>query len=126
MVYTLARETHDADLLLGQKTKVQHSFAYSDGFGREIQKKSQAESGPLVPGGPELSPRWVSSGWTIFNNKGKPVRQYEPFFTDTHHFEFDVRIGVNPVTFYDPSSVSLQRCIRITPTRRSSSIPGSK
>ncbi|WP_411916336.1 RHS repeat-associated core domain-containing protein [Paenibacillus polymyxa] len=47
-------------------------------------------------------PRWVGSGWTVFNNKGKPVRQYEPFFTDTHRFEFDVRIGVSPVLFYDP------------------------
>src|SRR5262249_32828181 len=46
--------------------------------------------------------RWVGSGWTIFNNKGKPVRQYEPFFTDTHRFDFDVRIGVSPVLFYDP------------------------
>ena len=50
----------------------------------------------------DVSPRWVGSGWTIFNNKGKPVRQYEPFFTDTHRFEFDVRIGVSPVLFYDP------------------------
>src|SRR5262249_50279385 len=30
------------------------------------------------------------------------VRQYEPFFTDTHRFEFDVKIGVSPVLFYDP------------------------
>ena len=50
----------------------------------------------------DFSPRWVGSGWTVFNNKGKPVRQYEPFFTDTHRFEFDVRIGVSPVLFYDP------------------------
>src|SRR3712207_819524 len=50
----------------------------------------------------DVSPRWVGSGWTVFNNKGKPVRQYEPFFTDTHGFEFDVRIGVSPVLFYDP------------------------
>ena len=26
-------------------------------------------------------------GWTVFNNKGQPVRQFEPFFTDTHAFE---------------------------------------
>ncbi|HEX2742311.1 MAG TPA: RHS repeat-associated core domain-containing protein [Rubrobacter sp.] len=38
----------------------------------------------------------------MFNNKGKPVRQYEPFFTDDHSFEFEVRIGVSPVLFYDP------------------------
>jgi RHS repeat-associated protein len=51
----------------------------------------------------DVSPRWVGTGWTVFNNKGKPVRQYEPFFTDTHLFEFDVRIGVSPVLFYDPA-----------------------
>ncbi|MGF1614664.1 MAG: SpvB/TcaC N-terminal domain-containing protein [Gammaproteobacteria bacterium] len=99
-VYTLARETHDADLEPGQQTKVQHSFSYSDGFGREIQKKIQAEPEKIngVPG----PLRWVGSGWTIFNNKGKPVRQYEPFFSATHRFEFGVQVGVSPILFYDP------------------------
>jgi RHS repeat-associated protein len=103
VVYTLVRETHDADLSPGQKTKVQHSFSYSDGFGREIQKKIQAEPGPLSPGGPSMNPRWVGSGWTIFNNKGKPVRKYEPFFTDTHHFESGKVHGVSSIMFYDPA-----------------------
>ena len=31
VVYTLARETHDADLAPGQQTRIQHSFSYSDG-----------------------------------------------------------------------------------------------
>ena len=119
VVYTLARETHDADLQPNQQTKIQHTFSYSDGFGREIQKKIQAESGPVpkrdangkvvvgADGQPEMTPndvtpRWVGSGWTLLNNKGKPVRQYEPFFTDAHRFEFDIKIGVSPVLFYDP------------------------
>ncbi len=102
VVYTLLRESHDADLGPGQKTKVQHGFSYSDGFGREIQKKIQAEPGPLIENGPNISPRWVGSGWTIFNNKGKPVRQYEPFFSATHSFEFGVQVGVSPILFYDP------------------------
>ena len=86
----------------GEQTRIQHAFSYSDGFGREIQKKIQAEPGPLVPGGAEVGPRWVGSGWTIFNNKGKPVRQYEPFFSATHRFEFARTEGVSPVLFYDP------------------------
>ncbi|GLV61129.1 hypothetical protein KDH_79460 [Dictyobacter sp. S3.2.2.5] len=102
VVYTLARETHNADLEPGKQTKIQHSFSYSDGFGREIQKKIQAEPGPLVEGDPISNPRWVGSGWTIFNNKGKPVRQYEPFFDDTHHFMFAQAAGVSPILFYDP------------------------
>ena len=102
---TLARETHKSDLTTGQETKVQITFSYSDGFSREIQKKIQAEPGPVVDQGPVTDPRWVGSGWTIFNNKGKPVRQYEPFFSQLakgHQFEFGVQVGVSPILCYDP------------------------
>ena len=106
IVYTMARETHSFDLRPGEQTKIQHSFSYSDGFGREIQKKIQAEPGPVVEGGPVVNPRWVSTGWTILNNKGKPVRQYEPFFSQLpqkrHRFEFGIQVGVSPILFYDP------------------------
>lgn len=103
---TLIRETHASSPLPPQGLKIQLSFSYSDGFGREIQKKIQAEPGPLDvndPQAPVVNPRWVGSGWTIFNNKGKPVRQYEPFFSATHRFEFNVIHGVSPVLFYDPA-----------------------
>jgi RHS repeat-associated protein len=116
---TLARETHASAQLPPQGLKIQISFSYSDGFGREIQRKFQAETGSVpkrdadgkIIVGPDglplmttnnFSPRWVGSGWIIFNYKGKPIRQYEPFFTDRHHFEFDMRIGVSRVLFYDP------------------------
>jgi RHS repeat-associated protein len=97
----LARDTHANAPLPPQGLRIQLTFAYSDGFGREIQKKTEAEPGPTVEGGPVVDPRWVGSRWTIFNNKGKPVRQYEPFFSATHHFEFGVQAGVSPVLFYD-------------------------
>ncbi|WP_217646262.1 SpvB/TcaC N-terminal domain-containing protein [Halomonas korlensis] len=98
---TLARETHLSAPLPPQGLKIQLSFSYSDGFGREIQQKIQAE--PKKVNGVAGPPRWVGSGWTIFNNKGKPVRQYEPFFSATHRFEFGVMVGVSPVLFYDPA-----------------------
>ncbi len=97
---TLARETHASAPLPPQGLKIQISCAYSDGFGREVQKKIQAE--PEKVNGVSGPPRWVGSGWTIFNNKGKPVRQYEPFFSVTHRFEFGVQVGVSPILFYDP------------------------
>ncbi len=100
---TLARETHLNAPLPPQGLKIQLSFACSDGFGREIQRKIQAEPGPIVEGGPIVRPRWVGSGWTVFNNKGKPIRQYEPFFSSTHRFEFGVQAGVSSVLFYDPA-----------------------
>jgi RHS repeat-associated protein len=103
---TLARETHVSDPLPPSGLRIQIAFSYSDGLGREIQKKIQAEPGPLVDKGPVVDPRWVGSGWTIFNNKGKPVRQYEPFFSQLpakrHDFEFSAKVGVSPVLFYDP------------------------
>ncbi|HEX2270692.1 MAG TPA: SpvB/TcaC N-terminal domain-containing protein, partial [Pyrinomonadaceae bacterium] len=98
---TLTRETHFADPG-GSQTKIQISFSYNDGFGREIQKKIEAEPGTVVDGGPVANPRWVVSGWTIFNNKGKPVRKFEPFFSATHHFDFANTVGVSPFLFYDP------------------------
>jgi RHS repeat-associated protein len=102
---TLARETHVSGLAANEQTKIQIGLSYSDGFGREIQKKIQAEPGRLDlddPNAPIVDPRWVGSGWTIFNNKGKPVRQYEPFFDDTHDFKFARITGVSPILFYDP------------------------
>jgi hypothetical protein len=86
VVYTLARETHASDPVPAGGLKIQHSFSYSDGFSREIQRKIQAEPGPVpqrdanstiivgTDGQPEMtpnevSPRWVGSGWTVFNNR---------------------------------------------------------
>ncbi len=100
---TLARETHLSAPMPPQGLEIQLSFSYSDGFDREIQTKIQAEPGPVVEGGPAVDPRWVGSGWTVFNNKGKPVRRYEPFFSATHRFELGVQAGVSPVLFYDPA-----------------------
>jgi RHS repeat-associated protein len=101
-VAVLTRETHVSDLPPGAETKLQHSFGYSDGFGREIQNKGQAAPGPVADGGPVAEHRWTGSGWTVFNNKGLPVRKYEPFFTATPVFEFARTVGVSPVLFYDP------------------------
>jgi RHS repeat-associated protein len=101
---TISRETHYYDLAAGQQSRLQISFSYSDGFGREIQKKIQAEPDPAAVG-TSTPPRWVGSGWTIFNNKAKPVRQYEPFFSQLakgHQFEFGVQVGVSPILCYDP------------------------
>ena len=99
---TIVRETHESDRLPPTGLKTQVSFTYSDGFGREIQKKLRAEAGPLVEGGPLVNPRWIGSGWTVLNNKGKPVKQFEPFFEGTHEFRFGNEVGVSSTLFYDP------------------------
>ena len=95
----IARTVHVSDLQ-GDPLKpnqVQVSFVYSDGFGREAQTKVQAE--PADRANPVL--RWVGTGTQVYNNKGKPVRQYEPFFSDTHKFGIE-QLGVSSTLFYDP------------------------
>jgi RHS repeat-associated protein len=101
---SLARETHLSDLAPGSQTKVQLHFVYSDGFGREAQTKVRAEPGPLDladPESPIANPRWVGTGEKIYNNKGKPVRQYEPFFSAAPQFAIE-KWGVSSTLFYDP------------------------
>jgi RHS repeat-associated protein len=125
----LARETHVSDPIPAPGLQIQVSFAYSDGFGRELQSKIQAEpgdaptraanvvlpSGDVSPGALSLNngepalgagnPRWVGKGRTVYNNKGKPVKQYEPFFSSTHLYESEPEMtdtGVTPILFYDP------------------------
>jgi RHS repeat-associated protein len=101
---SIARETHVSDLAQDSPTKVQLHFVYSDGFGREAQTKVQAEPGPLDlsnPNSPVANPRWVGTGEKIYNNKGKPIRQYEPFFSSTPRFAIE-KWGVSNTLFYDP------------------------
>ena len=112
---TIARETHyQAELASGTPTKLQLAFEYSNGFGTLALSKRQTTPGLAkqldaanavveVDTAPNL--RWIGSGRTVLNNKGKPVKQYEPYFSTTHGYEADpqlVEIGVTPIMYYDP------------------------
>ena len=98
-VYTLARETHVSDLTGPPPgtTSYQYHFVYGDGFGREIQRTARAAPDPVSG-----AARWATSGWTVYDNKGRPVRAYEPFFAAANTFEFGAASGVATVTLYDP------------------------
>ncbi|HEY7768029.1 toxin TcdB middle/N-terminal domain-containing protein, partial [Longimicrobium sp.] len=93
----IIREKHVAALAPGEESPLQAAFEYSDGLGAVLVKKAQAE--PEVEGGPL---RWIASGKTVLNNKGKPVKQYEPYFSESgHRFEEPREVGVSPVLYYD-------------------------
>jgi RHS repeat-associated protein len=111
----ITRETHHRDeLLAGVASRLRYSFEYTDGMGRIAMKKVQVNPGPakqLDPAGQvvvvDTSPalRWVGDGRTVVNNKGNPVKQYEPYFSVTHAYESAaalVEIGATPVLYYDP------------------------
>ncbi|KAF4622714.1 hypothetical protein G7Y89_g14312 [Cudoniella acicularis] len=90
---TIAREAHTSDPVPG-KLKTQISFSYLDGMGRTIQTKAQARPKYGVQ-------KWITSGWTIVNNKGNPVRQFEPFFDESHEYISDQKVGVSLILIYD-------------------------
>jgi RHS repeat-associated protein len=99
---SIFREQHVAVIksAKGRASNLQVGIEYSDGLGTVLVKKGQAEP---APGTTAL--RWIATGKTILNNKGKPVKQYEPYFSQTEH-RFDVTetqtgVGVTPIMYYD-------------------------
>ncbi|OAR03093.1 hypothetical protein LLEC1_03147, partial [Akanthomyces lecanii] len=111
-VSSLSRETHESDLPDGVQSRVFVTVSYSDGLGRGIQVKTQCEPGPLTPNvglaakddavlQSKIQKRWLTSSWVIFNNKNKPVRQYEPFFSGSHEFQDKAIHGVSSIMLYD-------------------------
>ncbi len=107
-VHTLARELHGPS-----NTRWQESYLYTDGGGKVIMSKTQAEPGEASVWNPvtkqedrvQANPRWVGSGRTIYNNKGNPVKKYEPYFSAGFNYESEqalVETGMTAILFYDP------------------------
>jgi RHS repeat-associated protein len=97
-IATITRDTHVNGV---GPAVVSCAFGYFDGSGESLQHKLPAEPATATGAGTPTS-RWVGSGWTVRDNKGRVVRKYEPFFTATHEFEFAVVQGVSPVEVFDP------------------------
>jgi RHS repeat-associated protein len=105
VVASIAREQHQQP-----NSPLQISFEYTDGLGKVAMKKVQAETGKIIlPDGSDLDTgnnnlRWVGNGRTVLNNKGNPIKQYEPYFSTTPAYETDpawVERGVSPIMYYD-------------------------
>jgi RHS repeat-associated protein len=93
----ILRETHVADLVGGEPSAIQVAFEYSDGGGNVLARKMKAE-----PASGSTVLRWLTSGKTVLNNKGKPVKQYEPYFSSNEQrFEEIAEVGVTSVIYYD-------------------------
>ena len=76
---------------------LQHTVTYSDGAGRSVQAKVLVEPDPAAPG----TPRWLASGTTVYDNKGQPVRRFEPFFSASPAFGL-TSAGRAVTLFLDP------------------------
>ncbi|MDA8486846.1 toxin [Pseudomonas resinovorans] len=100
---------------------IQITLSYSDGFGRSLQAKQKCPPGLAyvvnADGQLELSdgkpverdtgtaPRWAVSGRVEYDNKGQPVRAYQPYFIDQPVYLNDDQAylwGYADTHYYDP------------------------
>ncbi len=113
-VRTRSREQHGA-----ANSRWQEAYSYSDGLGREVMKKVRAPAGlaPMRDAAgallrdaaakivlDQVASRWIGNGRTVQDNKGNPVKQYEPYFSATSSFEDErdlLEQGVTPILRYD-------------------------
>ena len=117
----------DTDVPAGQRDDVIVSVEYSDGFGRVLQTRAQAEDtlfgdpafgGGVIPAdqfapvgdtvgrtrGPADPDNVIVTGWQVYDNKGRVVQKYEPFFSTGYDYAqpLDAQLGQKATMFYDP------------------------
>jgi RHS repeat-associated protein len=134
-VRTIHRVHHDSetDVAPDQRDETITSIEYSDGFGRMLQTRTQAEDtlfGDPVFGGNVISAdqsipvtdteghtrqgnepdNVVVSGWQVYDNKGRVVEKYEPFFAKGYDFAApkDSELGQKATIFYDPRGQAIR------------------
>jgi RHS repeat-associated protein len=128
-VRSVVREHHvtESDVPLPERDRTIESVQYSDGFGRLLQTRTQAEDvlfGDPNFGGGVLSPdqsvatgdtvgrrrasgapiNVIVSGSQVYDNKGRVVEKYEPFFAVGLDYAppGDAQVGQKATMFYDP------------------------
>lgn len=120
----------ETDVELPKRNETITTIEYSDGFGRLLQTRTQGEElrfgdehfgggDAVLPlhqsdgrGGDVVGrrntdgdhPNVVVSGWQIYDNKGRVVEKYEPFFAEGWDYgqPNDNKLGQKVTMFYDP------------------------
>ena len=127
-VRSIRRAHHDSetDVPPARRDETTSTIEYSDGFGRLLQSRTQAEDtlfGDAVFGGgvisadqsspvidavgrlrqPSEPDNVVVSGWQVYDNKGRVVQKYEPFFARGYEYSqpAEHQLGQKATMFYD-------------------------
>jgi RHS repeat-associated protein len=115
---------------LPERDETIETIEYSDGFGRLLQARAQAEhvifgdpafGGAVLPiaqkdgdgtrqdvtgtkNSDPLRPNVVVSGWQVYDNKGRVVEKYEPLFAEGWIYQWvaDATRGQHATMLYDP------------------------
>ncbi len=89
--FTETREVHG-----DSGTRWQKQWVYTDGGGNPLVTKVLVE--PDANG----NPQYIGNGRTVLDNKGNPIKQYEPYFTDSPDYDAESGFdGVSAVLSYD-------------------------
>ncbi len=105
--------------------QIRCAIVFADGFGRSLQTKQRVDAGDawvaddkgnlVLQGGQPLTQnadvRWVVSGRVEYNNKGLPVRTYQPYFINTYQYVNDASLrqcGHYDTYYYDPLGRNVQ------------------
>jgi RHS repeat-associated protein len=132
-VKSVVREHHvtETDVPRAERDNTITTVQFSDGFGRLLQTRTQAEDalfGDSIFGGGVLSPdqtiatgdavgrlrvekpNAIVSGWRVYDNKGRVVEKYEPFFSVGFDYAqpSDAEIGQKATMFYDPRGQAIR------------------
>jgi RHS repeat-associated protein len=127
---TTLRQVHhdtDTDVPVPERDAVIRSVQFTDGWGRILQTRTQAEDvlfgdprfgGGVIPvdqavavgetAGRARAPgdldNVIVSGWQVYDNKGRVVQKYEPFYGTGYAYAApgEDELGQKAVTFYDP------------------------
>ena len=121
-VVTLTSDRYDND----PKQQIRQQVVFSDGFGRVLQTAVRRTAGPAWQRNDNGSLKitaegrleeaiaefcWAVSGRTEYDNKGQPVRTYQPYFLNDWLYVSDdsVRQGLYADThYYDPTGRVVQ------------------
>lgn len=116
--FSISRMIHVSEERNSEAVELLQTLGYFDGFGRTLQTKQKTPPGAAWTINSSNSTteiitddRWLTTGRTVYNNKGAPVKQYEPYFTDSPEYAPEAVIsefGVTPIYQYD----SLLRLVR--------------
>lgn len=118
----LYRETSVSEESGDAPTRILLHVSYLDGLGRVIESKKRSDGGVAfgveiadAPATDVFNPptvitnvRWLVSGRTVYDHKGRPVEQYLPYYSNVPAFEEQAKMaGLLPpptLTHYDPLS----------------------
>lgn len=118
-IHTIRRVSHANDIVVetNQQEEKLETIEFSDGFGRIVQTRTltdpiRFEDAGLPPdqsipvgdavGIASTDIQVLVSGYQRYDNKGRIIQKYEPFFSSGLDFEFEPQYGESVNMYYDP------------------------